>query len=92
MPVIKSVSQNPVYKQFLEDANGGSHIAALSVKVCLEQEAAYYTSPAFNGSSKARDQVGSLLVKCLMEETNDVDALINKAFRDAIDECEYSVN
>ena len=92
VPVIKSVSQNPVYKQFLEDANGGSHIAALSVKVCLEQEAAYYTSPAFNGSSKARDQVGSLLVKCLMEETNDVDALINKAFRDAIDECEYSVN
>ena len=90
VPVIRSVNSNSTYQQFLADANGGSHIAALSAKVCLEQEAAYYTSPAFNGSSKARDQVGALMVKCLSEATGDVDALIRQAFRDAIDECEYS--
>ena len=92
VPVIKSVGDNAVYKKFLEDANGGSHIAALSAKVCLSQEAAYYTSPAFNGSSKARDQVGALLVKCLSEKTDNIDSLIDSAFKDAIDECEYSVN
>ena len=90
VPVIKSVAQNEVYASHLAKANGGDQIAALSVKVCLEQEKAYYTSPAFNGSSQARDEVGALLVKCLGEKTNDVDALINQAFQDAIDECEYN--
>ena len=90
VPVIKSVAQNDVYASHLAKANGGDQIAALSVKVCLEQEKAYYTSPAFNGSSQARDEVGALMVKCLGEKTNDVDALINQAFQDAIDECEYN--
>ena len=31
--------------------DGGDFISALSAKVCLDQESAYYTSPAFNGSS-----------------------------------------
>ena len=60
-----------------------------SAKICLEQESAYYTSPAFNGSSKARDQVGKLLSKCLAATADDVDKLVNDAFKDAIDECEY---
>lgn len=91
VPVIKSVSQDSTYKAFLEKADGGKFIAALSAKVCLAQERAYYTSPAFNGSSKARDQVGALLVKCLSEETTDIDSLIDRAFKDAIDECNYSI-
>jgi uncharacterized protein YecT (DUF1311 family) len=56
----------------------------------MEQESAYYTSPAFNGSSTAREEVGTLLTKCLSAEASDVDAMINKAFEDAIDECEYN--
>ena len=91
VPVIKSVGDNQVYANYLNKANGGEYIAALSAKVCLEQESAYYTSPAFNGSSKARDEVGNLMIKCLTENTNDVDALINQAFIDAVDECEYSL-
>ena len=91
VPVIKSVGDNQVYANYLNNANGGEYIAALSAKVCLEQESAYYTSPAFNGSSKARDEVGNLMIKCLTENTNDVDALINQAFIDAVDECEYSL-
>lgn len=90
VPVLKSVADNEVYKAFVEKADGGNYISALSAKVCLEQESAYYTSPAFNGSSTARDQVGSLLAKCLtISADSDVDAEIKKAFADAIDECEY---
>ena len=74
----------------MANADGGKYISALSAKVCLEQEDAYYTSPAFNGSSTARDQVGSLLSKCLTAQASDVDAMIAEAFQDAIDECEYS--
>lgn len=92
VPVIKSVADNEVYAEFLSKADGGNYISALSAKVCLEQEEAYYTSPAFNGSSVARDQVGALLSKCLTAPANgDVDAVIERAFEDAIDECEYSI-
>ena len=90
VPVIKSVSENETYKEFIDGANGGTNIAALSAKVCLEQEEAYYTYPAFNGSSTARDQVGALLAKCLSaDDGGNVDAMIKKAFEDAIEECEY---
>lgn len=91
VPVLKSVANNPVYAEFIASADGGDAVAALSAKVCLEQESYYYTSPAFNGSSTARDQVGSLLSKCLTADAaGDVDKMIKKAFEDAIDECEYS--
>ena len=65
VPVLKSVADHPVYKEFVSKANGGDYISALAAKVCLAQQAAYYTSPAFNGSSTARSQVQELLAKCL---------------------------
>ncbi|MBO7535531.1 MAG: extracellular solute-binding protein, partial [Bacilli bacterium] len=89
VPVIKSVNSNEVYAAFLAKADGGANIASLSAKVCLEQEAAYYTSPAFNGSSEARSQVGALLQKVMVSKEADVDAMINKAFADAVEECKY---
>ena len=91
VPVLKSVAENPVYAEFIANADGGKYISALSAKVCLEQEHAYYTSPAFNGSSEARDQVGSLLTKCLALTGDNVDAAIAEAFEDAVAECEYAV-
>ena len=90
VPVLKSVGQNEAYADFLAKADGGNYISALSAKVCLDQEEAYYTSPAFNGSSTARDQVGGLIVKCLPYTGSDVDAFIDQAFQAAIDECEYN--
>ena len=90
VPVLKSVADHEVYKEYLGKADGGNYITALSAKICMEQESAYYTSPAFNGSSTARDEVGALLTKCLSDETSDVDALIDQAFADAIEECEYN--
>lgn len=91
VPVLKSVAENEAYAAFIAQADGGDYISALSAKVCLEQEEYYYTSPAFNGSSTARDQVGSLLAQCLTAEDNgDVDAMIANAFANAIAECEYN--
>ena len=94
VPVIKSVENDEIYSEFLGNADGGDNIAALSVKVCLEQEEAYYVSPAFNGSSVARDQVGALMQKCMLisKDTADVPAAIKKAFEDAIDECKYQAD
>ena len=89
VPVLKSVAEHPVYADFLASADGGDFISALSAKVCLEQADAYYTSPAFNGSSEARDQVGNIITKAL--PATDIDAVIDDIFQDAIDECEYAI-
>ncbi len=91
VPVIESVQENEVYAAFIEGANGGDNIAALSAKVCLEQKDAYYTSPAFNGSSVARDQVGALLQSCLVKykEATDKAAMIEEEFKNSVAQCEY---
>jgi hypothetical protein len=89
VPVIKSVAQDPTYAEFINSADGGKYVSALSAKVCLEQEHAYYTSPAFNASSEARDQVGALMIKCLVLKDN-LDAQIADAFQYAVEECEYA--
>ena len=90
VPVLKSVSDNPIYAEFISNADGGKNVAALSAKVCLLQADAYYTSPAFNGSAEARSQVAALLTKCLALTGSDVEAQIAEAFEDAVAECEYA--
>ena len=89
MPVLKSVTENEVYAGWLNSANGYENLVATCVKVGIEGRDNYFVSPAFNGSSTARTQVGALLIKCISAEATDVDALINKAFIDALDECEF---
>lgn len=92
VPVLQSVTENPVYANFLSKADGGKYVAALSAKTCMEQVDAYYVSPAFKGSSVARDEVGSLMQYCFATKTVGGQTaldLIKKAFDEAIDECEY---
>ena len=89
VPVLENVTDNKVYAEELEHANGYEGLALLSTKVCLEQADAYYTSPAFNGSSTARDEVGKLMQICLTTKESDVAAAIKKAFEDAVAECIY---
>ncbi|MBO5040598.1 MAG: extracellular solute-binding protein [Clostridia bacterium] len=93
IPVIKSVKENPIYADYLNKADGGDFITTLSVKVGLEQENAYYTSPAFNGSSVARDQVGYLIQRCFVATWKDseVDAKIKAEFDKAVKECKYQI-
>ena len=89
VPVLKSVANNEVYKTFLNKADGGVNISALSAKVCMEQVDAYYTSPAFNGSSVARDEVGLLIQNCFAAVADDVDAEIARLFDEAVAKCKY---
>ncbi len=90
-PVLASVDQIPVYADFLNNANGGDNITALATKVALAQKDAYYVSPAFNGSSTARDEVGALMQAALSNKpTGSLDDMINQLFENAIEECEYN--
>ena len=91
VPAIKTVHNDAVYQEFLSGANGGDGIQALSAKQCLAQEKAYYTSPAFNGSSKAREEVGLLMQTCFSnyEGAADKMKMIQEAFDKAIEECNY---
>ena len=88
VPVLKSVASHPTYAEKMANADGFDNITYLSAKVCMEQVNAYYTSPAFNGSAKARDEVGSLIQAAFIGDASaGVDALIDKAFLDAINNC-----
>ena len=92
VPAIKNVNDDEIYKEFLDSADGfKTGIAAYSAKVCLDQEKAYYVSPAFNGSSTARDEVGLLMQTCFSNYENAADklAMIKEKFAAAIEECEY---
>ena len=91
MPVLKSVTENETYAAWLNAANGYEKLVAMCVKTGIEYRDDYFVSPAFVGSSTARVQVGSLLIKCISEDLGgqDLAAFIKNAFQDAIDECEY---
>ncbi len=91
-PVIKSVQENESYQNWLDLGNGYNNLTALSVKTAIAQNDAYYVSPAFNGSSEARDQVGQLLQDALVYKGEDFAAKLDQLFADAIDECEYAAD
>lgn len=97
VPVIQSVKEVDAYKKNLDNANGYANVAYLAQKVCLDQANAYYTSPAFEGSSEARDQVGDLMVKCFREAWNKKDqgglttAYMQQVFAAAINACKYYI-
>ena len=81
-PILKSVSEIPVYKKWIEE---GKDIQAKATKVCIEQRDSNFVSPSFVGSSAARDQVGDAL-DAILSGTKTID----QALQDAVDECEYS--
>ncbi|MDE6666816.1 MAG: extracellular solute-binding protein [Clostridia bacterium] len=92
VPVLKEseMRKSTIYATHLDSANENNvtkaNITALAAKVCMQQEAAYYTSPAFVGSSTARAQVGNLLLAAVTGTKT-----IDEAFKYAIAECEYQV-
>ena len=87
MPVINSAKEIPAYANWLNNANGAANLAALVIQASFAQADSYFVSPAFNGSSKARDQVGKLIQTCFTTPADDVDAMILAKFKEAIDEC-----
>ena len=88
-PVIKSVQENEVYQDWLNKASGYNNLTALSVKLALSQSDAYFVSPAFNGSSKARDEVGLLMQNALVK--SNLASSINQLFKDAVGKCNFSI-
>lgn len=102
VPPIKSLSdesladKDPAVAAYLENmamADGGAYISYLSQKVCLglaegRNYDKFFTSPAFPGSSTARDQAGRLLVACISNQGTPAD-VITAAFNAAINECEF---
>ena len=88
VPVLKSVADHPAYKAKMDAADGGDNVAYLSAKVCLQQANAYYTSPAFNGSADARDEVGTLIQAAFTKDAGgNLDAMIDEIFQAAIKNC-----
>ena len=60
-PVIGAAKADATYQGWLEAANGFDNLQALCVKTTVSQEHAYFTSPAFNGSSKARTEAENMM-------------------------------
>ncbi len=95
MPVIASARESQDFKDYLATANGTTllGLTAGAVKAGVEMKTGYFVSPAFNGSSKARDQVGIIMQTCLAQEpgatADRVKAIINKAFNDAFYACTH---
>ncbi|MDD4212253.1 MAG: extracellular solute-binding protein [Bacilli bacterium] len=88
VPVLKSTFEVDAYESFLAEAGYTKEtIAALSAKVCMEQENNYFTSPAFVGSTDARDQVGQLVISVITAGKTATDADILDLFQDAVDKC-----
>lgn len=96
VPVIKSTMEDPLYATEMGKADGFANLKQLSALRCMEQEDAYYASPAFYGSSAARDEVGALIQYCFVNGAglsgSSLDALINQAFETAINNCRQAIS
>ena len=88
VPVIKSVGELELYKNHLEKT-GNDYITSVVAKVALDQQAAYFTSPAFAGSADARTQVGLLVQSVFSKYELDGDntSMINKEFQKYYEYC-----
>jgi multiple sugar transport system substrate-binding protein len=90
LPVTTPATEIEAYQTFLAKAAGNTAgIAALSTKQALAQKDNYFTSATFVGSSTARDEVASLIVKVMSDKSGNIDAAINSYFEAAIKECKY---
>ncbi len=93
-PVIKTVLENEYFQADLEAAKQSTLNADLPKKTisqALSQMEYYYTSPAFNGSSAAREYVGYLMESCLSGSLGSQTAaqFIASVFEDTIDTLQY---
>ncbi len=82
---LETMKTDPVFAEHLDNADGKGNLTALSSKVCMEQENAYFTSPAFVGSAEARVEVGNLL-QAVFANPGDLD----KLFKQAVEMCKQN--
>ena len=89
MPVTKTAFNSDAYQDFLSEVDNTSGLTARAALACSElvKKDGFYTSPAFIGSSKAREQVGLILSGVLLGTYTDIDT----AFKTAIRTCKEFV-
>jgi multiple sugar transport system substrate-binding protein len=97
VPVLNSCMTNDIYANHLKKANGNSTtgVTALAAKVCMEQSEAYFVSPAFYGSSVARDEVGLLIQSCFVNSPKSGQTLrefIQEEFDKTIARCNSKIS
>lgn len=68
-PAIQSVAENTTYSTFLaKSENGNAYLQAAAVKLTMQMQDYYYVSPAFPGSSAAREEMESLMTNCFKQK------------------------
>ncbi len=82
MPVTYSTINSDAYQEFLSEGDTASGLTARTAYTCkqLIDDKAFYTSPAFTGSSKARERVGILMKSVLLG--GDIDEAFDKAIKE----------
>ena len=92
-PVIKSVQDNPVYKSWIAKKDGYNGLVAKSVDFATSQGEICYVSPAFNGSSAARLQVGLIIqnVFAAAKAGENIKDALDREFKLAINECKHAI-
>ncbi len=80
----KAQGYMPVRISSREEATAGDGLIAETMKLAIDQMENYFVSPAFNGSNKAREQVGAALISVLKGTKSAKDAL-----QDAYDEASF---
>lgn len=87
-PVLKyaDMVKSVTYATYLLSADGFENLQNFAALISAAQQEAYYVQPAFLGSSKVREEVGSLMVSVLKGEKT-----LDKAFKDAVENCELYI-
>lgn len=85
MPVTNSAYDNAAFKEFL----GGESIIAQTINMAQTVKDKLFVSPAFNGSNKAREQVGIALNEALAAKPAEASAKIKEALKNAYKECTF---
>jgi len=86
-PVIGAAKADPTYMSWLTAANGYNNLQALCVQTTVNNEAAYFTSPAFNGSSKARSEAEKFMKDIMVYVGTDVRTKAGSLLATAIATC-----
>ena len=92
-PVIKNLDKkHEGYATTLATADSNANLQATCVKQCLNQEDAMFVSPAFVGSSGAREEVGILIQNCFVnspENGQSAADFIKAQFKASVDKLKY---
>lgn len=84
---VQSVIKDSTYSTFLSFADGNQFLQATCINQTIAMRDYYYVSPAFFGSSTARDDVGTLIQTCFSKDPSagqTVSQFIAKSFEDAV--------